>query len=184
MAWKPTYQPPEQALARVTADCVPPFERLLKAATELGMQPKIRSSLRTCKEQDEQVRLGFSHAPGCNSWHVLGRALDLDMSPNVCTTYQKLGELWESWGGVWGGRFGGFGACGDSGHYEWHPGIKRSELCPNPSACESAMQASFELGRRLAPPPVRAAMGTLGWSMVGLGVTGVGLLVTRWLRLW
>lgn len=112
------------------------FEDLLAVADELGMQPRIRSAGRTCADQDALAAGGpqVTQVAGCRSWHVLGRAIDVDLHPNDCATYTRLGEIWESWGGVWGGRWGGFGGCGDAGHFQMPdpPGAQGvpEELCP------------------------------------------------------
>jgi hypothetical protein len=85
-----------------------------------------------------------TYADGCRSWHVLGRAVDLfPLDPSTgsplvsCNAYGELGLIWEEMGGVWGGRFSGFGPCGDAGHFEWHPGASIEDFCPDPSACDS-----------------------------------------------
>lgn len=118
-----------------------------------GLRLQVRSARRSCAEQAEQYGIGrtynldkpvVTHARGCQSWHVLGRAIDadiVDVSGKIrgdCKLYAVAGQIWErEHQGIWGGRFGGFGACGDAGHFEWHPDVKLSELCPNPNACES-----------------------------------------------
>lgn len=103
-------------------------DALIAEATRRGFKPKVRSVGRTCEQQAEQVKLGFSHAGLCRSMHTVGHAVDLDLSPNACTTYTALGQWWESKGGVWGGRWTQFGACGDAGHFHW--GFDKAQAVP------------------------------------------------------
>lgn len=148
-------QDPKNLLAQVDWQT---REKFLQMATGFeratGLALRVRSGRRTCAEQADLYGIGrryhldakpVTYARGCSSWHVLGRAVDADpvdrSSGQVmgdCRNYTAAGELWERLGGVWGGRFGGFGPCGDAGHFEWHPGVKMADLCPNPDACETA----------------------------------------------
>lgn len=134
----------------------PVFEELLQAAAELGMEPEIRSAGRSCAEQNQAAAAGHSHVSLCGSWHVLGRAVDLNLSPPTCETYTRLGEIWENMGGVWGGRWTSFGPCGDAGHFQWGdpPGAVGvpPELCP-PAAttvaeCERVRAAVYDAASR------------------------------------
>lgn len=129
----------------------PQFEQLLEAAAELGMEPEIRSAGRTCRQQNQQAGAGHSQVALCRSWHVLGRAVDLNLSPPTCETYTRLGEIWEQMGGVWGGRWLSFGPCGDAGHFQWGdpPGAVGvpAELCPltaTLSDCERIRVAVYD----------------------------------------
>lgn len=103
-------------------------EALIAEATRRGFKPKVRSVGRTCEQQAEQVKLGFSQAGLCRSMHTVGHAVDLDLSPNACTTYTALGQWWEGQGGVWGGRWKQFGECGDAGHF--HYGFDKAQAVP------------------------------------------------------
>jgi hypothetical protein len=132
---------------------------------QTGHVLRVRSGRRTCAEQAYQVIHGFSHASGCRSWHVLARAVDAD--PIRAETgaviadsrvYAKAGVLWEQMGGVWGGRFL-IGGYPDEGHFEWHPGMSISEICPNPADCEQVSSAI-----------VTRAPRTLVWAIAGFGV--------------
>lgn len=69
-----------------------------------------------------------------------------------CGDYSELGLIWEAMGGTWGGRFSGFGPCGDAGHFEWHPGASIEEFCSDPSACDSV---SSGIDRQIALAKVR-----------------------------
>lgn len=110
------------------------FDQLIAQAKAMGMEPEIRSAGRTCEEQAEQKKLGYSQADYCRSMHVFGHAVDLNLKPATCATYTKLGEWWESIGGVWGGRWKQFGPCGDMGHF--HYGFDGAQAVPT-SACPS-----------------------------------------------
>ena len=83
----------------------------------------------------------------------MGRATDVDLldesgrTLSDCASYTRLGEAWESLGGVWGGRFGGFGACGDAGHLEWHPGMSISDVCPDPGKCSEVEATDIPTSR-------------------------------------
>jgi hypothetical protein len=121
----------------------PEFDALVAQATSWGMSPHVRSVGRTCAQQAEQVKLGYSHADLCRSMHVLGHAVDLDLSPNACATYTKLGQWWESRGGVWGGRWAQFGPCGDAGHFHYGfggAGAVPTSVCPSGVTLEQCKQ--------------------------------------------
>lgn len=135
-AVEPEAYPPTKSLADVVSSVRSKFEALIAHATALGMKPVVRSAGRTCAEQQEQFKLGYSHADLCRGMHVMGHAVDVDLSPNACTTYTKLGEWWELQGGVWGGRWTNFGPCGDAGHFQYglgNPtaGAVPTSLCPS-----------------------------------------------------
>lgn len=149
------------------------------AATGLHLKVRPNGGRRTCAEQDALYAQGrtsggeiITYAPGCTSWHVVGRAADVDpVTPagvgQPATSYASAGALWESMGGVWGGNFSGFA---DIGHFEWHPGLSISMICPNSSYC-AAVQASIQTH---SPWAAYAA----GGIAVGLGA----LWVMRWRR--
>lgn len=144
--------------------------------TGLGLQ--VRSGRRTCAEQAEQYGIGrtynlgsppVTYAQGCQSWHVLGRAVDADpvdlATGKVLATCQLAtvaGQLWEAQGGVWGGRLGGFGPCGDQGHFEWHPHLSLATACPSPAACE---QVSRQIQTQAPVSPLAWAVG--GFVLIG-----------------
>lgn len=145
----------------------------------------VRSGRRTCAQQNNIYGQGRTHsldqpvvtyARGCQSWHVSGRAVDLNLrhagtqeSAQTCTNYTKLGEIWEKLGGRWGGRFGGFGGCGDAGHFEWHPGLSVSDVCPDPGLCDGL---SAEVDRMTVAPWHKR----VPWlQMAAGGAVGLGL---------
>lgn len=142
------------------------FEKMAKLLKrETGWDIRVRSGRRSCAEQNALYAQGRSNAgsvvtnaPGCRSWHVVGRAIDADpidpstgAPPRKCAPYQIAGAIWESLGGKWGGRFSGFGPCGDAGHFQWHPGMKMSEVCPDPQACNDA---EYLIASVKPPPPM------------------------------
>lgn len=146
-------QDPENRLLTVHWELRDRFEKLAKAVQRArGWDLRVRSGRRTCAEQNRIYAQGrdtsgpiATMARGCRSWHVLGRAIDFDpVDPKTrrfiggCEPYMFIAGIWESYGGVSGVRFQGFGPCGDSGHIEWHPGQKISDVCPSPSACSDA----------------------------------------------
>lgn len=135
------------SLQTLTPDAQIAFERLFGFAQLFGYDPQIRSARRSCAEQEDLFNLGrtvpgaiVTGARGCQSWHVLGRALDLDLGNGATREdYEFLGKQWERMGGVWGGRFTNIG---DPGHFEWHPGRTISEECPQAELCSKVVQAS------------------------------------------
>ncbi|MDP9145304.1 MAG: M15 family metallopeptidase, partial [Actinomycetota bacterium] len=124
---------PTKTLADVVPSVRPKFEALLAYATSLGLKPVIRSAGRTCAEQNAMKAEGWSQAALCRSMHTLGHAVDLDVVPNNCASYTKLGAWWEKQGGVWGGRWTQFGPCGDQGHFQYGfdgAGAVPTSVCP------------------------------------------------------
>jgi hypothetical protein len=127
---------PTGTLDDVVPEVRPKFDALIAYAKTQGMTIKVRSVGRTCAAQQEQVDLGYSQADFCRSMHVIGHAVDFDVIPNTCSSYTKLGEWWESQGGVWGGRWKQFGACGDAGHF--HYGFNKAQAVPT-SICPAGV---------------------------------------------
>lgn len=107
---------------------------------------RVTSGLRSCAQQNAVYAKGRT-APGpvatnvrnCRSWHVHGRAFDIDFPGFSWSSVTPLGLFWEKLGGSWGGRFN------DPGHFEWHPGVNIWELCPNEDVCQ------FSRMREVAP---------------------------------
>jgi hypothetical protein len=103
----------------------------------------VTSGKRTCAYQDSLYAQGrtapgpiVTYARGCNSWHVVGRAVDVLIKAGP-QDYADLGAYWQSLGGVWGGAFSGQAAAlHDVGHFEYHPGLRyASEVCVDPAHC-------------------------------------------------
>ena len=84
------------------------MERLLLEPA--AASARVTSTIRTYMQQKRLFRRWlaglspFPAAPPGRSMHELGRAFDLGgLDASELAT---LGATWESWGGVWGGRFG------------------------------------------------------------------------------
>ena len=165
---------PEHLLAALQWETRDRLEELGKKFTRAtGLVLKMRSGLRSCGEQDALYAQGRStggnivtYAPGCVSWHVHGRAADMDpVDPQTGAIvareadYQAAGLIWERLGGVWGGRFEGFGG-GDIGHFEWHPGLTLNDVCPNPAHCTEVK--------------IDTTAPVLPWMVAGGAVLGLG----------
>jgi hypothetical protein len=82
---------------------------LILEAARVGLQPRLTSTRRSHSQQARLYRrflAGLSEfpvaAPG-HSAHELGLAFDLIVTP--LTALADLGNVWEGWGGTWGGRF-------------------------------------------------------------------------------
>lgn len=176
---------PTKSLADVVPAVRPRFEALLVQAKAWGMQPVIRSAGRTCEEQNYQKEAGYSQASMCRSMHVMGHAIDLNLVPSTCATYTKLGQWWESQGGVWGGRWTQFGACGDAGHF--HYGFDKAQAVPE-SVCASglSLEQCREVRRKYleqqqgVAPSTGGSTGTSPWSLAAwAAVLGAGYLIFR-----
>jgi hypothetical protein len=156
--------PLDTSLGSLTPDTHAWVLKVIDGVAAQGVQLRVRSTLRSCKEQHELFLIGrvpvvnpkiqVTKADGCISWHVLGRAVDFDvMDPSTGkptksdAPYEVLGSVAKGLGGKWGGDFPGFR---DIGHVEYHPGRTIEQACPNPQACE-ATQAK-ELGGDQPPP--------------------------------
>jgi peptidoglycan L-alanyl-D-glutamate endopeptidase CwlK len=159
-------------LADLTPDTRSAVTRLLSFAKSRGLVPRIDYTRRTCAEQAAIYEQGRStpgsivtNAQGCGSYHVLGRAIDINIGSERCKDYEELGRFWESIGGVWGGRF----ALDDCVHFEWpHPTLGLRELCPPGISCEAAVRLQ---------PPAFSPLFAAGLGLV-VGATIVGI-VTR-----
>lgn len=135
-----------------TRDRLKTLASRFQSATGLHLAARALGGRRTCAQQDALYAQGRSepgdivtHASGCTSWHVLGRALDVDpidaagnMQPE--SAYAQAGALWVKLGGTWGGNFPGFP---DIGHFEYHPGLTIEQACPSPTYC-TAIQAGIQ----------------------------------------
>lgn len=158
------------------ADIIPEerwaFERLLLEAHRLGYDVEIASVGRTCATQNAIARTPASSASGCQSWHVLGRAVDLVLTPGGCGDYARLGAFWERLGGFWGGRWSQYGPCGDAGHFHMpEPTGPRGSPggCPaDPSACESYRQSYLSAA-------FRPRYGVISAVLLGVAAAGAVL---------
>ncbi len=138
-------------LSLLTLDTREAYARLRgwSSATGYGKGFQVVSTRRSCEEQNGLYEQGRSEAgdvvtkaPGCKSWHVAGRAFDIQIAPGAtCDAYLEMGQEWERMGGVWGGRWG------DCVHFEWHPGISISKVCPDQSACPQVEKSGILLSK-------------------------------------
>lgn len=86
------------------------------------------------KEAGYEVSIGYALRDpdstvgklGSRSCHASKLAIDLNLFKDgkyLSSTedHRRFGEMWESWGGSWGGRF----KCGDGNHYSIeHNGVR------------------------------------------------------------
>jgi hypothetical protein len=129
---------------------------LLRFADKHGIAARVVSTRRSCAEQDAIYASGpgtVTQAHGCVSWHVWGRAADLEVSP--ASGYAVLGDEWKRMGGVWGGDF----SFGDIGHFEWHPGVRIEDVCPSDAMCPDPAAPWPEDRPILSRPGVQLGIG-------------------------
>ena len=138
-------------MSGLTPDTQAMVDRLLAYARRQGYGARVASERRTCGEQDALYAKGrttsggiVTGAPGCRSWHTWGRAVDIYIPGWPDEAYRKLGAYWQSIGGRWGGDFG------DPGHFEWHPGVDISDVCPSGTDCNRAVEAGIPMGTNYA----------------------------------
>ncbi len=87
----------------------PYAEDLLWVANNYGLGPSVLSVYRSFAHQNRlykaylERRSSIPAAPPGRSLHQYGEAFDLRVQDP--RDQQWLGEVWESWGGRWGGRF-------------------------------------------------------------------------------
>jgi hypothetical protein len=142
---------------------------LLRYADGLGIDAEVVSTRRSCAEQNDIYDHGAgvtTNARGCQSWHVWGRAVDL-LVHGPAEGYRELGDWWKAEGGVWGGDF----PIGDFGHFEWHPGVHISDICPTGAECPDPTMAWPEDRPFFARPVVMA--------VIGAALAGGGILLSR-----
>lgn len=151
-----------KSLSYLVPDARAAFERLLAEAESRNYHPAIVSAVRTCCEEHN---LASAKGRGTRSWHVMGRAVDIELhlgapADDPAKFYRELGEWWESQGGTWGGRWttswpnapGVPGAAGDVMHFQFTPpplgDTPPEELWPTGADCADidARQAAY-LGR-------------------------------------
>lgn len=146
-----------------------------QSATGLHLKVRPQGGRRTCAEQNAIYAQGrespgeiVTYASGCTSWHVLGRAVDVDPVDAAgrgqpASVYATAGAIWKNLGGVWGGTFPGFS---DIGHFEWHPGLTIAQACPSPQYCaaiEASIQTMAPFSRYLFFGAAAAALGYGGY---------------------
>jgi hypothetical protein len=153
--------------------------------SQTGFNLRIRplGGRRTCAEQNQIYAQGressgeiVTYASGCRSWHVLGRAADMDPVSDAGqmggeSLYRTAGGIWEAMGGKWGGNFPGFA---DIGHFEWHPGLTIERVCPSSAYCD-AITASIQTEAPLIPAMI------FGVAIAGGGYFAVKRYRPEWL---
>ena len=159
-----------------TRDRLKTLASRFEQTTGLLLRTRRLGGRRTCGEQNQLYAQGrggggdiVTYASGCTSWHVLGRALDVDVinragSMQPESAYRVAGQIWHTLGGVWGGTFPGFP---DIGHFEYHPGLKIEDVCPSATYCDAVqagVQTSAPFSRYAIIGAVAALMGYAGWS--------------------
>jgi hypothetical protein len=160
-----------------TRDRMYELARRFGKATGLHLVVRREGGRRTCSEQNTIYAQGrtaggdiVTYASGCLSWHVLGRAVDVDpidsagkMQPE--SAYRTAGDMWQAIGGKWGGYFPGFP---DIGHFEWHPGRTIEQVCPSSVYCseiEASIQTSMPFSRAaLIGAAVTGSVAALGYG--------------------
>jgi hypothetical protein len=160
---------PTDTLDDIIPEVRPQFEELFERARGMGLEAWIgpAGAGRTCGQQNS-LSPQATGASGCQSWHVLGRAVDLQLKPWSYAAYLELGEWWEAQGGFWGGRWLQFGPMGDSAHFHWpeegHPPGSPSG-CPagGQSACEAYRDAYLAQASEYSATPSP-------WLAVGAGL--------------
>ena len=147
---------------------------LLAYGRKHGIDARVVSTRRSCAEQDAIYASGagvVTQAHGCISWHVWGRAADLEID-GPTSDYAVLGDRWKQMGGVWGGDF----SFKDYGHFEWHPGVKIEDVCRSQADCPDP-DAPWPEDRPFFEHPV--VRGALALVLAGGGIA----LARRMLRM-
>jgi peptidoglycan L-alanyl-D-glutamate endopeptidase CwlK len=164
-------------------------QELFDKALEAGYELRFVSGRRSCAEQNNLYASGrtkdgpiVTKARGCNSWHVMGRAIDFEFAdrknPSKREDYEFIGDLAKSLGWKWGGDFPGFP---DMVHVEYHPGKSIADFCPDPDNCSSAYDTSVSMDLRPEeeqnPPPPEtdetyssSSSSTAFWLLAGTAV--------------
>lgn len=94
---------------QLSPDLKPYAEALMQALVDAGANPRVTSTLRSMQTQKrlyETYLKGASRypaAPPGYSPHEQGWAFDIAVNDD--SWLADAGDLWESWGGTWGGRF-------------------------------------------------------------------------------
>lgn len=117
------------SLDALIPELVAPARSLVDVANRAGVQPRVTSTLRTRSEQARLYRRfqagasKYPAAPPGRSAHEYGYAFDIVVVGDE--NLADLGQVWESWGGVWGG------ANRDPIHFEYpgfHPPAATAEV--------------------------------------------------------
>jgi hypothetical protein len=175
------------SLAGVHPEAAEAFQALITEAENLGFaRPYLSSVFRTCGEQSGTA--GSSAGGGCHSWHVFGRAVDVDLgSEATIDDYAALAETWELAGGTWGGRWTEqYPPHGDYMHFQWTPGLPDAvpaSWCPSDLAaadCDEHVRARW--GQAQPAKAFRSGSRALvigGMVAAALGGASLGSVVYR-----
>lgn len=173
----------QHTLSGIVPSALPAFSELLEQAKAWGMKPRIVSALRTCDEQRSSAASKVYE----RSWHVLGRAVDLELHGSGA--YMRLGQFWESMGGTWGGRWMElYPPDGDFMHFQWSAGRDGipDSLWPKGERCETAREryldseATNPLPMAMVTPSTGLGRALLGSSAIP-GAVALGSLIA-WQR--
>lgn len=125
-------------LGKLTPDTAMFLMKVKAEAARSGVLIRYVSGIRTREQQNALYAQGrtapgaiVTHAKGCRSWHVQGRAADFAIlsKDKSKAAYEIVGTIAKSLGGKWGGDFPGFP---DLGHIEYHPGMAIEDVCKDP----------------------------------------------------
>lgn len=125
-------------LGKLTPDTAMFLMKVKAEAARAGVLIRYVSGIRTREQQNALYAQGrtvpgaiVTHAKGCSSWHVQGRAADFAIlsKDKSRAAYAIVGTIAKSLGGKWGGDFPGFP---DLGHIEYHPGMTIEQVCKDP----------------------------------------------------
>jgi hypothetical protein len=173
----------------LTPDTAEAVRMLVAYAAGQGITLVPSSGKRSCAEQDALYAKGptVTKARGCNSWHVLGRAVDayIHGGPAGREQYAMLAAYWKSIGGKWGGDFGASGPKDDLGHFEYHPGLLYAgQVCLDAGACviDHARNAPQVYPEHPAPEVEESdsSGGGMGWLVLaGALAVGIGIYAGR-----
>lgn len=170
------------SLAGLTPDTAEAVRLLLAYAESRGIRASVVSAKRSCAYQDSLYAQGrtapgpiVTNAKGCNSWHVLGRAVDLTIQGGSSADYATLADYWKGLGGGWGGDFKGpSAALKDIGHYEYHPGLKyAAEVCGEGCQINEAANAPKFWPEDKGTVSSDGSSGS-GWLLFGLAAVAIG----------
>jgi D-alanyl-D-alanine carboxypeptidase len=139
------------SLSSLVPEMQPWAQSLVDVATRARVGGRVTSTYRTL---GTQTRLYNAYLAG-NAPYPVARPgtsahefrMAFDYSAPSKSDQNDLGQVWESWGGVWGGRFG------DPVHFEW-PGftaIAPKASAPGCSTLEKAIAASVDFVVGLFP---------------------------------
>lgn len=165
---------PSSSISDLTPDTRAAIEQLLDYASRQGIGVVVTHTLRSCAEQDALYAQGrtasgerVTNASGCRSWHTHGRAADIlikEADGSIVHNghdprYAQLGRKAKELGFRWGGDFGDFG------HFEYHPGLTISGVCPDPTDCSHLGQPKLAEKKQASEPSQSTVI--VAWAIIG-----------------